>query len=268
MKDVYEIKDSIPYPAFIKAYYSHLWARTFGTKGLIVRNPQELVENFERVLPTGIEVMVQKVILGRGFVATGAYIGRGGSYVSPVFSWRKIRQNPPNFGIGCVLITEKIAQAQDMTIRFMKGIGYKGMGDLGVKLDFDGQYKMIELNGRLWMQNILATEAGINFPLLEYLDFLGELDGVELEWREGVQYLDFLHDLETFMRMHRQGEIRTIEWIRSLLRSNVFAFLARDDIKPALVHSGYGLQVAKVIVKVMKMREDEDARVSLDMPLK
>ena len=106
MADVQAMKDQVDYPAFIKPYYGHLWRERFGGthKGFKVYTPEELITRFEEILPTGLEVMVQSIILGpnTNHFKVSAYIGQSGEPLA-VFTLRKIRQYPTEFGVGSLV---------------------------------------------------------------------------------------------------------------------------------------------------------------------
>lgn len=175
INDVRNIKDDISYPAFIKPYYGHLWREKFGgnQKGFKIQTPQELVVRFEEIFPTGLQAMVQSLILGpnTNHYKVNVYMSTEGEPLA-VFTLRKIRQYPTEFGVGTLVESIHYPELVDLGLKFFKGIGYRGIGSIEFKKDErDGKLKMIELNSRLWQQNSLATACGINFPLIQYLDF-------------------------------------------------------------------------------------------------
>lgn len=256
-----EIKNELRYPAFIKGQTSHLWAREFGNKGFIARGPEELERGLARAFGAGLEVVVQKIIMppGENFVAMAAYLGRNG-YCSPTISWLKVRQTPPNFGVGSFLVSKAFPELEETGLRFMKGIGFVGPGAIGFKRDpDDGLWKLIEMNGRYWSQNYFATRCGYNLPLLQYLDSLGEPMPQLGAFEEGVRWWDPMSDFDTFVRLRRQGRIGAGEWIRSWFPSHVYPYYQRGDLGPALAQADYGLAWAKELGGLLKMKVDEDA---------
>lgn len=262
MTDVRDIRDVLRYPAFIKGHSSHLWNRVFGNKGFIVNDATELEDRFARVFEAGLEALVQKIIMppGENFVAMGAYIGNDG-YATPAFTWQKVRQSPPNFGIGSLLLSKRYPDVGEMGLKFMKGIGFKGMGVIGFKRDpDDGLWKLIEMNGRSWFQIYMATRCGMNLPLVYYLDAQGlELPHLQ-GFKEGVRWWNSLDDFDSFVRLRREGRIATTEWIRSWFVPDLLPYYEMGDIGPALRQANYGVAWAKKLGGLLKMREDEDAR--------
>jgi predicted ATP-grasp superfamily ATP-dependent carboligase len=257
-----EIKDVLRYPAFIKGRASHLWARRFGNKGFTVMNAEELECGFRQAFDAGLEALVQKIMMppGENILAVGAYLGRNG-YSTPALTWSKIRQSPPNFGIGSCLETLKSPELGELGLRFMKGIGHLGPAALGFKLDMDdGIWKFVEMNGRFWFQNNLATRCGYNLPLLQYLDSQGEMLPPLGEFEEGICWWDAMADFDSFVRLKRQNRQGASAWIRSFMVPDVYAYYERGDIMPMLDQARYGLAWAKEVGNLLKSKRDEDAK--------
>jgi D-aspartate ligase len=264
MREVRDIQSCVKYPAFIKPYYSHLWNLRFGNKGFIVRDEKELIEKYELIFTTDLEALVQQIIMppGQNSACGAIYFGRDG-YVSPTFTWLKRRARPPNFGVGSFLESRKDPMIADLTLRFMKGLDYQGTGMVAFKKDMaDGQWKLIELNSRIWLQNNLPSLSGIDFPLLEYLDIVGRLDGFLPEFEEGVRWWDLMNDLESFYRLRRKGRITGGEWLHSWVLPDATPYLARDDMRPAFVRVKYGMEVLRLLFNLLNMKVDEDALLS------
>ncbi len=261
MREAREIRDELRYPAFIKGQESHLWARVFNNKGFIVRGPEELEGWLTKAFEADLEVVVQKIIMppGENYATVGGYVGSNGQ-PPQLLTWRKVRQTPPNFGIGCFLVSEKMPEIAELGLRFMKGIGFVGPGVVGFKLDPDDQeWKLIEMNGRLWYQNHFLDKCGCNMPLAQYLDSTGEDFSPLKDFKEGVRWWDSMADFDSFVRLRREGRIGYGEWIRSWFWSDVFPFYERGDIRPALAQSRYGLAYAREISSLLRMRSDQDA---------
>ena len=219
MEDVRLIQDQIEYPAFIKPYVGHVWREKFGGthKGFKVRNAQELVTRFEEIFPTGLQAMVQSIILGpnTNHYKVCAYINRQGEPLA-VFTLRKIRQYPTEFGVGTLVESLHFPELVELGLQFFKGIGYQGIGSIEFKRDErDGKLKMIELNPRLWQQNIQATDCGMNFPLIQYLDLTDQNPAPQVDFRDGVRWLDAMADFQSFWSYFRRGELSPWGWVKS-----------------------------------------------------
>ncbi|HPP45499.1 MAG TPA: hypothetical protein PK446_06880, partial [Methanomassiliicoccaceae archaeon] len=134
---------------------------------------------------------VQTVIDGpnTNHVKVCAYYGLDGKRRA-LFLTRKIRQHPVEFGVGTTMESIHDETAQRIGLDFLDAIGYRGIGSVELKMDQrTGRYMMIELNPRLWAQNIQATYAGVNFPLIQYDDVTGGDVGDASDWQDGIRWM-------------------------------------------------------------------------------
>ena len=256
--DVQRIKDHLDYPVFIKPCYGHLWRVKFGGthKGFKVQGPEELAARFEEILPTGLRVMVQSIITGpnTNHFKVNAYISATGEPLA-VFTLRKIRQYPTEFGVGTLVESVRHPALAELGLQFFRGIGYRGMGSIEFKKDErDGKLKMIELNPRLWQQNAHATACGINFPLVQYLDLTGQAPEPQVEFVEGVKWLDATADFQAFWAYFRRRELTPWAWLRSWRGSRAFATFAWDDLGPFLRANDYGLKYLRLPLYLLRHR--------------
>ncbi|HOB39119.1 MAG TPA: hypothetical protein PLD09_03005 [Methanomassiliicoccaceae archaeon] len=261
MSEVEDAADRLIYPAFIKPYYSHLWHPVFGNKGFKVKGPKELMERYEEVFRAGLDALVQTVIDGpnTNHVKVCAYYGLDGKRRA-LFLTRKIRQHPVEFGVGTTMESIHDETAQRIGLDFLDAIGYRGIGSVELKMDQrTGRYMMIELNPRLWAQNIQATYAGVNFPLIQYDDVTGGDVGDASDWQDGIRWMDAFEDARSFWWYRNRGAMRWPDLVRSWLRADCHAYLARDDMMPFLAHTGLGVEAARVAVDLLRDRGSRSA---------
>ncbi len=253
IEDLDEFKDRIRYPALIKPCVSHLWQQSFPNKGFQVFNREELEARFRQVLNSGIEVLVQEVIPGPNANLKGirAYIdGKGEAH--GVMQVMKIRQRPVDFGIGCLVQTIHNDEVKEQGLKFMKGIGYRGIGAVEFKLDpRDGSFKLMELNARVCRNVGLSTKAGVNLPWLMYQDMIGRPIDEVRDYPDGVRWHDFIQDCQAYQTLRGRGEITFKEWLRGSLGSDCHPFFAWNDLRPALVQTRYGLDTMLEVVYLM-----------------
>ena len=254
--DVQRIKEEVEYPAFIKPYYGYLWRQKFGGthKGFKVHTSRELVERFRVILPTGLQVMVQSIIVGpnTNHFKVNVYMGTAGKPLA-MFTLRKIRQYPTEFGVGTVVESLRYPALVELGLKFFRGIGYQGIGSIEFKKDErDGKLKMIELNPRLWQQNIQATVCGINFPLIQYLDLTGQAPPPQSDFVESVKWLDAVADFQAFWDYFRCGELSPWAWLWSWRGVKAFATFAWDDLGPFLEANEYGLKYLRLPLYLLR----------------
>jgi predicted ATP-grasp superfamily ATP-dependent carboligase len=261
--DLAAIERTVRFPAFIKPLYSHKWCTTFGNKGFIVKDAEDLRKRMAMVFAFGHEVMVQTIMSppGEDLYSVGAYFGHNG-YVSPDFCWHKIRQSPPNFGVGSLVESAHQPEASALALRLMKGMGYQGIGYAEFKRDgHDGKFKLVEMNARTGQTNALQSAAGVPLVLFQYYDLIGHALPEVVDYPDGVLWWDSLNDLDSFWRLQSRGEITLLHWLRSIIHVDVHAYFAPSDPAPVVRRYGFGGELAKMTYNLLKMKTDEDAVV-------
>lgn len=249
LDDIHKIKKNIDYPVFIKPVYSYKWQEKFpGIKGFKVNNAKELERRCNEVHSTGIEVMVQEIIPGpnTNHSKVNVYINNKGKVLA-LFTLRKIRQYPVEFGVGSCVESIYNDELRELGLKFFQGINYCGIGSIEFKKDErDGKFKLIELNPRYWQQNSLSTVCGMNFPLIQYLDLTGQNPKPQTQFSEGVKWLDAIADFQSFWDYYRRGKLSLWRWLRSFKSIKSFATFALDDFGPFLKKIEYGLKIFKL----------------------
>jgi predicted ATP-grasp superfamily ATP-dependent carboligase len=85
-------------------------------------------------------------------------------------------------------------------LALLRSIGWQGVAMVEFKIDHrDRQPKLMEINGRFWGSLQLATDAGINFPLMLYRLATGESVAPEFDYRTGVRTRWLLGDLDNLL---------------------------------------------------------------------
>ena len=250
--DIHE--NDLTYPIFMKGRSGHKWATTFGNKGFVVNNSDEFSKYYEITRKNNIDAIVQEIIPGpnKNHYKVCAYYNKNKKLLA-LFSTQKARQYPVDFGVGSYMISKRVDNLIELGLKFFEGIGYTGVGSIEFKLDErDNQFKLIELNPRLWQQNIQATYSGVNFPLINFLDCIGVELGSILNFKENVRWLDAIQDFQSFIGNYKKGDVKFFEWFISLFKSNCFAYFAWDDLLPGWKNSNFGLKYLKLPYKLIK----------------
>lgn len=254
LKDVDEIEARLAFPAIIKPCYGHLWRKTYSsTKGIKVQNAAELRARLLDILPSGHEVVVQSIILGpaTNHYKLCAYLGEQGE-PRGVFTLRKLRQCPVEFGVGSMVESCHAPEVAAEGLRFLQGIGYRGIGSVEFKRDDrDGRLKLIELNPRIWQQNILAADCGVNLPLLMYRDLTGQPVESPTRFELGRRWLDLESDLASATELLERGELSLPRLALQWGSAGSFSKFAWDDPGPALKASENGRRYLRVIQRLL-----------------
>jgi predicted ATP-grasp superfamily ATP-dependent carboligase len=111
----------------------------------------------------------------------------------------------------------------------------------------DGSFKLLEINARQSMQNVLPSRCGINLILIAYIDAIDEKIKYIDNYEKGIKWVNFLQDLASAI------ETRTSlrEWLSSLENTMEWSYFAVDDIVPWIISS---FETARTTVKMVHAR--------------
>lgn len=258
MDDVHRIKHDLDYPVYLKPYYSHMWQVTFPGlgKGIKAFTPDELVRSYEKIFPTGVQVMVQSIIAGpaTNVRTVYAYMSENGDTLGAVTT-RKIRQYPVEFGRGSLAESFHDPEFKELGLQFFRDIHYRGFGTVEFKRDDrDGKLRLTDLNPR-WVKPInLPIASGVDFPLIHYLDLTGQTPAPKITFKKDVRWLDTVSDLATSVPAMRSGELSPWAWARSVAGARSFPDFAMDDWGPVLKEYQYGLRVLRAPLRMWRLR--------------
>ncbi len=255
-KDIDLIVNKKLFPYFIKALDVTLWRKVFGgtKKGFIVKNEEELRKVLSEIISKGIKVIVQEVISGEdtNHFKYCTYISKRGKPILH-FTLQKIRQYPIHFGVGSCVKSIENKELEKLGEKFFKYIGFTGVGSAEFKLDNkDGKFKLIELNPRYWQQNSLAEKCGMNFPINQYQDSIGEKLKESRNFKNGIKWVNIYMDFSSYLSYRKEKTLKFFNWLRSLSGQKIFSDFTWDDIKPALYEIRFGLKIFKIPIFIIK----------------
>jgi predicted ATP-grasp superfamily ATP-dependent carboligase/CelD/BcsL family acetyltransferase involved in cellulose biosynthesis len=245
-EEVKALAQKISYPVILKGLSTGNWRRKFGDKkAVIVKNSQELLDSYIAIHNYDhIEPIIQEIIQGDDTCnyKICAYIDSQGRPLL-TFTLQKIRQYPCDFGIGSSVISVWEPKVAELGMKFMLKSGYRGIGSIEFKKDIrENEFKMIEINPRLWAQNSLPDACGQNFALTAYLDIVGEKLEPKTEFKEGIKWIALEEDRTSFKGYHTQGRMSWRQWLKSILTGKrIWATWDWDDPLPFLIATRFGL---------------------------
>lgn len=182
------------------------------------------------------EVVVQEFVPGGGEsqLAHCAFFKNGRSVASMVVN--RLRQHPMDFGRASTLVRTIEAPAiEEMSVRFLRSIGYYGLVELEYKYDRrDGHTKLLDVNARTWGYHSLGQRAGVDFPYMLFTDQVGLPQPPTSRTTPGVTWIRLATDIPTCTRELVAGRLRWRPYLRSLRKLDVESVHARDDPRPGL----------------------------------
>lgn len=245
--DIERIATDMTYPCILKPHYSHLWQKYLAAhpeqrwgKVAEVQSPPELVQTHQEMSRSGLKFMVQEKIGGGDDQLYGVltYLDRSGEALA-IFTKRKLRQCPKDYGVGSFQIGVWEPEVAELGLRLLRGLKFRGLAGVEFKKDAnDGQLKLMEINPRSISQTYHAVASGVDVPYIAYRDALGARVEPAMRFREGIKWLNFGLDLESFRAYRRERVLELAQWVQSWKGERCYAFFAWDDPMPGTVGLG------------------------------
>jgi predicted ATP-grasp superfamily ATP-dependent carboligase len=203
----------------------------------IVRSKSELLETYDRAEDSAApNLMVQEYIPGGDDVVWmfNGYFNRDSECLLG-FTGKKIRQCPIHTGCTSLGICVKNEAVEQLTRRFMREIGYRGILDIGYRFDArDGLYKVLDINPRIGATfRLFVGQSGMDVARAMYSDLTG--GSVQPDYaREGRKWIVEDIDFVSSVCYLRERSISFKQWWTSSVGIEECAYLAADDLVPIL----------------------------------
>lgn len=145
-----------------------------------VEADEDLVERFRALVEGNATLqkeypLVQEFVPGVGTMATVG-LAREGEVVA-FFQHDKYRVYPPSGGIGAVRKGIWEPKMREYTERIVDMVGWTGPFHVEFMKTHDGDFCLIEMNGRYWGSLALTINSGVDIPWYHYQLLKGTLDG-------------------------------------------------------------------------------------------
>ena len=233
-----QIAGEIEFPCIVKPALQREFTNEFGEKVFRVENREEFFAMCKRAAR---HTLLAQEIVGAGvdsFYSLCSYVGRDGESKG-AFVGRKLEQYPPDFGTACLVDSRYVAEIVERGVEILREFGYHGISEVEFLRDArDGEFKLLDINTRVWKWIGLPIAAGIDLPWLAYADAVyGQVKPAERQ-REGLRWV-YLKDYVA-LRTARQGVDETTlserDWLELVGGDGngeiVEAVLSRDDPAP------------------------------------
>jgi D-aspartate ligase len=236
-RDVIEFMERATFPIMLKAIDGSRLSRRTGRKMFVVRSKSELLETYDRAEDaTAPNLMIQEYIPGGDDVVWmfNGYFNRDSECLLS-FTGRKIRQCPIHTGATSLGICLKNAAIEQVTRRFMREIGYRGILDIGYRFDArDGLYKVLDINPRIGATfRLFVGEHGMDVARALYYDLTG--GPVQPDYApDRRKWIAEDLDLVSLICYLRERSITLKQWWKSSVGIEEYAYFAADDLFPIL----------------------------------
>jgi D-aspartate ligase len=179
--ELHRVEMEVGFPCVLKPVFAvdwrgaENWRKVGARKAIPVNDRHELECEYERLSEIDREVLVQQRIPGSSdqIVVLGGYVRSGGE-LADYFTARKLVQSPDDFGTGCVVESEQIAEIIALSKRLCRALDYEGMAEIEYKYDSESrEFRLIEINTRHWDWHRLGSASDINLSWTAYCDLTG-----------------------------------------------------------------------------------------------
>ena len=170
IKQLYDLKASLPYPVVIKPKISA------GAVGVSYpKNSDELIRQYLTIHQRFPYPLIQERIPSHGNGYGASFLmGKSGD-VKASFVHKRLREYPVTGGASTLRESVRHDDVRDMAHTLLKALDWFGVAMVEFKMDpRDGIPKLMEINPRFWGSLSLAVAAGVNFPYLLFKMSRGE----------------------------------------------------------------------------------------------
>lgn len=239
LNDVLAYSKDITFPVMLKGIYGNRLQKRTDKKMVIVHSREELIESYQLLEdPDMPNLMIQEHIPGgddKVFIFNGYF--NENSECLAAFTGFKVRQFP--IYVGCASLgecrwNEDVAM---MTINFMKKLGYKGILDIGYRLDpRDCLYKVLDINPRVGQAfRLFVAENGMDVVRSLYLDLTDQDQIHPITPKEGRRWIIEDVDIISAFHYYQEDTLKLGEWLRSFRRLEEGAWFSWKDPFPFLL---------------------------------
>ena len=235
-----QIAGEISYPCIVKPALQREFTNEFGEKVLRAESREDFLALCERA---GHHPLLAQEIVGAGidsFYSLCSYIGRDGE-PKGMFVGRKLEQYPPDFGTACLVDSRYVEEIVERGVDILKQFGYHGISEVEFIYDEKSRdFKLLDINTRVWKWIGLPIQAGIDLPWLAYADAVYSNVEAASRQREGLRWV-YLKDYVALRRARSGVDQTTLtrkDW-NDLITGHaesggeiVDAVLASDDPEP------------------------------------
>jgi D-aspartate ligase len=233
--DVLHFLETATFPVMVKATDAERFRRHTGGTKFLIQTRHDLLDLYAKAEDCdGPNLLLQEFIPGEDWMFDG-YFDKNSQCLFGV-TGKKIRRFPVNTGITSLGVCLRNDTIAEMTIDFMKSIGYRGILDIGYRFDRrDGKYKVLDVNPRIGCTFRLFTSIdGMDVVRALYLDMTGR-PVPSAPAAEGRKWIVEDFDLFSALRSYLNHNLTLKGWVESLRGVQEAACFALDDPLPFLL---------------------------------
>ena len=255
-EELSQLAPTTGFPAVIKAVEGYR-VRNIGQEPVaIVSSQDELLDMYRKMDDgKGPNLVLQEYIPGGAdsvWMFNGYFNAQSECLLG--ITGKKLRQTPVDTGMTSLGICTPNPEVEELTKRFMKAVGYRGILDMGYRYDErDHVYKVLDVNPRIGATfRLFAARGGLDVARALYLDLTGQRVPVG-EGSCGRKWVIEDEDFISFLKYRRDGRITLREWLRSFRGVEEVAWFAGDDWLPfVMVLAKFPRRVLRRVLRAVK----------------
>ena len=225
----------LQFPMVIKPSIRDHFYNQVKIKAFQINNKEELIRIYKWVcsIIDPSEVIVQEFIPGGpNHLYSFCPFFKNGEVVTSIMA-RRARQHPMDFGHASTFAElVNIPEMQKISEKFLRLIDFYGIGEVEFMQDpRDNQYKLIEVNPRVWGWHTLAIAAGVDLPYFLYQDIIGEKFEVQPPLNH-MKWVRLTTDIPTVFVEIVKRKMKMSEYMASMRGEKVDAVLSMSDPLP------------------------------------
>lgn len=211
IEQLHDVPEHIFEAAFLKPRDSQKFCAQYGAKAVHVNSRAEAISKVAKPILHGHEMVLQEYVQGPAsshYLIDGLVDANGS--IRAMLARQRLRMYPLDFGnstyMGSIALDE-IPEAVRSLTRLLQHVDYRGIFSAEFKRDSrDGQFKLIEINTRVWWFVEFAGRCGVDVCAMSYLDALGmPVPRVE-RYKVGARFVHPYFDYFACRALARAGE--------------------------------------------------------------
>jgi len=236
-EQIEKLKNELSFPLIVKPTLSHEHKAKFdGASFVCVRTFNDLVEAFDATSRAGIKTFLVETIPGGDdqLCSYYTYLDENGNDLFD-YTKRMIRRFPVKMGLGVYHVTDHVPEVKELSLRLFREAGLRGIANAEFKLDErDGQLKLMECNARFTAADCLLKASGLDLALLVYDRLTGHSHPAPTNFRSGMRLWYPVRDFRAYRQLSKLGLLSFYQWLRSILKPQIFPFFRWDDPLPTI----------------------------------
>jgi len=229
------VSQDLEFPLVLKPACKENYYTVTKKKAVKVSTLQELLKEYNEM--TSIighaDIVIQEMI-ETGIKGLYSYVSFfDGEKVVAGISAQRLRQHPMDFGHATTYAeTVEVPELEVYATKFLQTIGYYGISEIEfIRDEKCGEYKFLEMNGRVWGWHTLAKAAGINLPNILF-QHMTEGDIIFSKNFKKAKWVRLITDIPTFIQEFFGGRMKLREYLKSLKGKKEYAVFSFKDPIP------------------------------------